>query len=116
MPQSIDGFLEECRSLISERKVDLFLNDPENRATAGLLAYSPSAILEELKELKPEDLFDGPAADKNSKYPGEVFVFKKDISGHCIYIKLKIRDVRGRKDLFMMSFHPDRPPKKGSLI
>lgn len=118
LPKIVNDFLNECRILIDSQEkrkdrthlyVDLFLNDPETKATINLLAYSTRNVLQELKELKAEDLFDGPTPDRNSKYPGELFIFKKVVGEHFLYIKLKIRVFGGKKQLFMMSFHPDRP-------
>ncbi|HCJ56148.1 MAG TPA: hypothetical protein DHV55_01225 [Clostridiaceae bacterium] len=109
MPLSADDFLCECRLLIDARQVDLFLNDADNRATVNLLSYSVRNVLQELRDLEASNLHSGPVPDNNSKYPGEVFIFKKSIGGYLLYIKLKIREVNGRKQLFMMSFHPDRP-------
>jgi hypothetical protein len=109
LSQNVDEFLAECRTLINARKVDLFLNDPDNKNTVNLLAYSQSNVLQELQELTSSDLFEGPVPDNNSKYPGEVFIFKKQVRDLYLYIKLKIRDVRGQKEVFLMSFHPDRP-------
>ena len=111
MAQSVDDFLQECCLLIDRRLVDPFTNDKDNKATLNLLGYSIKALLEELKDLESKDLFRGPNPDRSSKHPGDVWEFKKVIQGHLIYIKLKIRifDSGKRKDLFVMSFHPDRP-------
>lgn len=109
MSQCVEEFLCECKTLISARKFDLFLNDHDNRNTMNLLLYTPSNILQELIELEITDLYKGPEPDNNSKYPGEVFIFKKSIQSYLIYIKIKIRDVKGRREVFLMSFHPDRP-------
>lgn len=106
MHSTVDEFLSECRELINNRKVDLFLNDPDNRATMELLKYTPRAVLQEILELEPKDLFEGPVLDKDFKYPGEVWIFKKEVNSILLYIKLKIR-VRNDKDVFLMSFHPD---------
>ncbi len=109
MHTCVDEFLPDCKQLIKERKVDLFLNDADNKSTVNMLGYSVLNVLQELSELTADDLFDGPVPDKNSKYPGDVFIFKKSVQGHLLYIKLKIREAKGRKEVFMMSFHPDRP-------
>lgn len=107
LPKDIESFLEKCRELIDKGNVDLFLNDRENRSTMELLGYNPRALKQELKELVPNDLDKGPEKDKDIKYPGDVWIFKKYISGICIYIKLKIR-IRNNEEVFLMSFHPDR--------
>lgn len=107
LPTDVEDFLEKSRELIDQGKVDLFLNDHDNRSTMELLGYNPRALKQELKELQPNDLDKGPEEDKDAKYPGDVWIFKKYISGLRIYIKLKIR-IRNNEDLFLMSFHPDR--------
>lgn len=103
---TVDDFLTECRELIKENKVDLFLNDPDNRSTMEMLGYTPRAILQEIIELESKDLYKGPKMDKDSRYPGEVWEFKKEVKSILLYIKLKIR-IRNGKDVFLMSFHPD---------
>lgn len=109
MSNATNDFLVECCGLIDSRKVDPFTNNPETKQTLNLLAYSVRAMLQEIKELEPTHWIKGPVKDHSSKYPGDVWVFKKVIEGYLIYIKLKIREVGGRKELFVMSFHPDRP-------
>lgn len=106
-------FLQECITLVNQRKVDPFTNDQDNRNTLNMLGYSVTNMLQEIKDLNASDLSKGPVPDKSSKYPGNVWIFKKNIQGHLIYIKLKIRVIGDYKELFVMSFHPDRPPKGG---
>ena len=113
MPQNVHDFLQECISLIDNRKVDPFTNDPDNRNTLNMLGYSVRNMLQEIKELKDSELFQGPVPDRSSKHPGDVWIFKKNIMGHLIYIKLKIRTIGSYKELFVMSFHPDRPQQGG---
>lgn len=107
MHTKVEDFLVECRELIDKRQIDLFLNDPENRATMEMLAYTPRAMTQEIRDIEPKDLFKGPVEDYDRSHTGHVWIFKKPIKGILIYIKLKIR-VRGGKEVFVMSFHPDR--------
>lgn len=72
-----------------------------------MLGYNPRALMQELKELTPNDLDKGPETDKDNRYPGDVWIFKKCICGKLMYIKLKIR-VRNNQEVFLMSFHLDR--------
>lgn len=108
LSQSVDSFLDECRELIRQRKVDPFTNDIDTKNTLNMLGYSTRAMLQEIFELEVDDLYKGPKKDKNSKYPGEVWEFKKEVQGILLYIKLKIRIIGDRRELFVMSFHPDR--------
>ena len=89
-------------------RVDPFTNNPETKATLNMLKYNPSAMLQEIKELKSSHLYKSAEPDDNSRFPGEVWQFKKLVKGHLIYIKLKIKDINGFKKLFVMSFHLDR--------
>jgi hypothetical protein len=110
LPQSVDDFLQESIRFIDSRNVDPFTNNPETKATLDMLGYSIRAMLQEIKELDRNNLFRGPTPDNSLRHTGEVWEFKKVVQGHLIYIKLKIRNFsNGRKDLFVMSFHPDRP-------
>lgn len=109
MPQSVEDFLQRCRELIDTKKVDPFTNDPDTKQTLNILAYSVAAMLQELRELEPCHCVTGPLPDHNSKYGGYVWIFKKPVQGHLLYIKLKIRAVGTNEELFVMSFHPDRP-------
>ena len=106
MYSTVADFLNECHNLIKEGKVDLFLNDPDNRRTMEILGYNPEALLQEILELESKHLYKGPKMDKDSRYPGEIWEFKKEVQSILLYIKLKIR-VRNGKDVFLMSFHPD---------
>jgi len=63
-------------------------------------------MLQEIKELEFKDYHGGPYPDRDSKYPGPVWIFKKIIGGYSIYIKLKIR-ITSRQELFVMAFHID---------
>lgn len=109
MGQSTNDFLNDCVDLIKNRKVDPFTNDPDNKSTLNLLGYSVRNMLQEIKELNESFLYKGPIPDDNSKHPGDVWIFKKPINGYVIYIKLKIRVIGNYRELFVMSFHPDRP-------
>jgi hypothetical protein len=108
LSQNVGDFLDECRELIQQRKVDPFTNDLDTKNTLDMLGYSIRAMLQEIKELESTHLHKGPKKDKNSKYPGEIWEFKKEVQGTLLYIKLKIRVICDRKELFVMSFHPDR--------
>ncbi|WP_366924782.1 hypothetical protein MFMK1_001782 [Metallumcola ferriviriculae] len=109
--QYVEDFLDECGKLIDARQVDPFTNNPETKATLNILGYNPRVMLQEIKELEPDTLYKGPVPDIDSKYLGNVWIFKKDIQGYVIYIKLKIRIYRHYRELFVMSFHIDRPRK-----
>lgn len=91
LSQCINQFLSESRVLIDNRQVDPFLNDQDNKSTLNLLGWSPRNMLDELKNLQPSDLCRGPLPDHSSKYPGDVWIFKKCIDGYLLYIKLKIK-------------------------
>lgn len=107
MHNTVEDFLTECCDLIDKRQVDLFLNDYDNRSTMELMGYNPRAVMQEIKELKANNLYEGPIGDHNSKHGGYVWIFKKEVNGVLLYIKLKIR-LRNGKEVFLMSFHPDR--------
>jgi len=109
LSQNVEDFLSECRDLIGQRKITLN-HDAEatrkRRETLDKLGYSIQAMLQEIKDLNSNDLHSGPEQDYN--YPNEVvWIFKKVIQGNLIYIKIKIRKIPIRKDLFVTSFHLD---------
>ena len=109
MYQDIEDFLKNCRELIEQRKVILNPKEDAKRRridTLDKLEYNIRAMLEEIKELSPNDLHSGPEKDYN--YPNdEVWIFKKDIKGYLIYIKIKIRQIPIGKELYVISFHLD---------
>ncbi|HZK83077.1 MAG TPA: hypothetical protein VFC58_00060 [Desulfosporosinus sp.] len=109
MSQDVKDLLSECRELIAQRKVTLNQKEDAKRRrleTLDKLEYNIRAMLEEIKELSPNDLHSGPETDHN--YPNEVvWIFKKEIKGYLIYIKFKIRQIPIGKDLFVTSFHFD---------
>jgi hypothetical protein len=80
LPQNTDDFLQKCRDLIDTRKVDPFTNDSDNHNTLNLLGYSVRNLLQEIKDLEACNLFQGPLPDRSSKYPGDVWIFKKKYS------------------------------------
>ena len=109
LSQNVEDFLSECRELIGQRKVS---PNPDaeatrkRRETLDKLGYNIPAMLQEIKELSPSDLNKGPEKDHN--YPNEVvWMFKKEINGLIIYIKIKIRQIPTGKNLFITSFHID---------
>jgi hypothetical protein len=111
LPNDINDYLAKCCKLIDESKkdkkrVDPFTNNQETKETLNLLGYSVSAMLQEIKELKEDNWDKGPEPDKSSKHPGDIWVFIKRIQNYTIYIKLKIRNLNGYDQLFIMSFHP----------
>ncbi|NJD04410.1 MAG: type II toxin-antitoxin system MqsR family toxin [Ruminiclostridium sp.] len=109
MGQDVNDFLAKCCLLIDERYVDPFTQNLETKDTLNLLGYSIKAMLQEIKELGEADLIKDPEPDKDSKYPGDVWIFIKKVQTYNIYIKLKIRELKnGDKQLFIMSFHPAR--------
>ena len=103
-----DDFLTECCLFIDTGQIHYLSNRKKNKDTLNLLQYSIPAMLQEIKELIGGDLYKGPVPDSDSKYPGDVWVFKKVIKGYPIYIKLKNKDFGddGRL-LLIMSFHID---------
>lgn len=109
MSQDVEDFLEKCRELIDQRKVTLNPKEDAKRRrieTLDKLEYNIRAMLEEIKDLSSNDLHSGPETDHN--YPNEVvWIFKKDIKGYLIYIKIKIRQIPIGKDLYVTSFHLD---------
>jgi hypothetical protein len=109
LSQNVEDFLSECRELIGQRNVS---PNPDaeatrkRRETLDKLGYNIPAMLQEIKELSPGDLNKGPEKDHN--YPNEVvWMFKKEIKGLIIYIKIKIRQIPTGKNLFITSFHID---------
>lgn len=109
MSQDVEDFLRECRELIAQRKVTINPKKDAKRRrieTLDKLEYNIQAMLEEIKELSPIDLHSGPEPDH--VFLDEVmWIFKKEIKGYLIYIKIKIRQIPIGKDLYVKSFHLD---------
>lgn len=106
MQVKAEQFLRQCCILIDDGKVDPFTQNPKTKSTLNTLGYNVKVMLQEIKELKFQNYHGGPYHDRDSKYPGDVWIFKKIINSYSIYIKLKIR-VTSKEELFVMSFHID---------
>ena len=104
---NVDDFLNKCRYLIGNRSVDPFTQNLKTKRTLNLLGYSVRGMLNEIHDLTNSDLHGGPYPDRESKYGGRVWIFKKIIEGYSIYIKLKIRVDNSNEELFVMAFHID---------
>lgn len=102
-----EDFLKECYLLIQSRSIHFLSKKKKNKDTLNLLGYNIAVMLQEIIELTEGDLHEGPVPDDNINYPGNVWIFKKNISGYPIYIKLKFKLIEGVKLLLIMSFHLD---------
>lgn len=61
----------------------------------------------EIFDLSINDYYKGPKKDFDTRRPGEIWEFKKDIDGTIFYIKIKIVDEDGEKVLKCIGFHED---------
>ena len=102
--KSITDFLKTAKSLISSGYYD-FVPRTKNIRSIAQLGFTISDVKDTLMDLVPSDYYSGPDTDRDRE--GMVWVFKKNIDGLKIYIKLKIRQGGSRTDLVCISFHVD---------
>jgi hypothetical protein len=83
----VNQFLEEFFDLINDEK---FFTVPrkKNSDCLATLKLFEDDVIDEVLSLTYKDYVSGPHKDNNGT--GDIWVFGKVISGHLIYIKLKI--------------------------
>lgn len=114
--EEVEKFLKELK-----QKVDIFdilvLDDRgKNAQTLNDLEITPSKRKEVIKELKPEDYYQGPLDEKmQGLLP--MWVFGKTIKGHEVYIKISMGKPNSKAICisFHISEHPMDYPFKSKL-
>ncbi|MEC1410834.1 hypothetical protein P9C93_09525 [Bacillus safensis] len=112
--QNSKSFLKEAKRLISRGKYD-FIPRTYDHPTGKKVRFKealldigltePNQIWQEILNLKPSECVKGPELDVARPREGKViWIFKKEINGVIVYIKLRIRT---KGDCVCLSFHED---------
>lgn len=101
---TIHAFLEDAKSLIVAGRCD-FVPRRKNMQALALHGLTIQDAKEEILALLVGDYYKGPKLDFDR--PGEIWEFKKKISGSQFYIKLKIMKEDGEDVLKCLGFHDD---------
>ena len=100
--EDVAKFLKNAKSLISNG--DVFIaKRTTNLQDIVEIGLSMDGVKQELLDLSVEDYSKGPEPDRD--FPGEVWVFGKEILGHEVYIKIKIDQRAKHKKVTCISFH-----------
>lgn len=102
----IQAYLHSAKQLISNGKYDFVTRRKNMQALAqhGLTVADAKA---EILSLVVSDYYSGPKQDNDPNRTGDVWEFKKNISGNQFYVKTKIVQENGNYILKCLSFHED---------
>lgn len=99
--QDVRRFLERVRALLQSRENFFVIPRRSTLEELACLGMKESDLLEEIKGLSEQDYSSGPESDRDPDYPGEIWVFGKEIDEIEYYIKLKIE----AGQVIVISFH-----------
>ncbi len=102
----ISEFLEEAKKLISSDRYD-FVPRRKNMQSLALHGLTINDAKGEILGLVVSDYYKGPKMDLDPSRPGDIWEFKKCISGINFYIKVKIVTENGKDVLKCLGFHED---------
>lgn len=116
----VEYFLSELRGILASADYELDIikrkktenpSDPFTTENTMIdLNFDTDDVKNELVSLNPRDYLENILDDKDNSRP-PFWVFKKEIQGKDVYIKIKIRSKQDKKVL-CMSFHYPRYPLK----
>ena len=109
----VKQFLKELKDLIYEKGLIVW-NLGRNRISLLELGLTIVQRKEIILSLSVEDYSSGPVKDKN--YPGDYWVFGKQVGSVEIYIKLKIAGEAGEEHAICYSFHEAERPLQYPFI
>lgn len=102
----IATYLTEVKRLLSEGKYD-FVPRRKNMQALAHHGLTITDAKNEILGLAVGDYYKGPKQDFDSNRPGDVWEFKKNISGIQFYLKVKIVQENGEDVLKCLGFHED---------
>jgi len=103
--QVINQILADMRAALDAKKRD-FVPRKINMDTLAKLGLTPTDAYDEIYDLAPEHYFEGPITDRGKHSEDDLWVFKKIIMGHMVYIKFKIKYLDNGQ-IKVVSFHLD---------
>ena len=96
-------FLKDFKKIVTQERGLYIVDRKENLKSLIQLGFTKRNCKHEILNLSASDYCAGPKPDKDR--PGEVWEFGKRISGHDIYIKLKIAKAGSVRIAKCISFH-----------
>lgn len=100
-------FLKHAKALIADGSV-VVVRRRINLQDIAEIGLTIGGCKQELLSLSTEHYSSGPEPDHD--FPGDVWVFGKDILDHEVYIKLKIDSTERARQLTCISFHIAKHP------
>jgi len=101
-------FLKEFKKIVTQKRGLDIVGRKENLNSLIELGLTKKNCEYEILSLSVSDYCAGPKPDKNR--PGVIWEFGKKISGHSVYIKLKIAEVGSVRIAKCISFHVAQHP------
>lgn len=101
----VENILHDMRDALQQGKF-LFVKRQKNMDTLSALGILQSEVRDELLDLTFSDYVNGPEVDYDYPRSDRLWVFKRGIGGHIIYIKLKVEYKTDGK-VRVISFHID---------
>lgn len=108
--EAVIFFLKEVKNTITKKDTDrqgwIFVKRKENMACLAELGFIFRDVRHVILRLTVSDYCKGPLQDP--KFPGDVWIFGKNMASKEIYIKLKLASFERLKIVRVISFHPAR--------
>ncbi len=102
----ITAYLTDVKRLVYAGKFD-FVPRRKNMQDLSQHGLTIKDAKNEILGLVVSDYYKGPKNDLDSRYPGDIWEFKKDIDGVRFYVKIKIVHENGEDILKCIGFHED---------
>lgn len=102
----IAAYLVMIKNLLSAGKYD-FVPRRKNMQALAQHGMTITDAKNEILGLAVGDYYKGPKQDLDSKRPGDIWEFKKDVDGTQFYVKVKIVQENGDDILKCLGFHED---------
>lgn len=101
----IEKVLSDMRTAISDKKC-IPISRKKNMDTLAQLGITWKDVFTEIYSLSKNDYYSGPSVDRDFPRSDLLWVFKKNIDGHLIYIKTKVV-YQQNGEIKIVSFHFD---------
>jgi hypothetical protein len=99
--------LDEVIEAIRTCRIDI-VNRTKNQETRLLLGITVCEQEDMVRSLTQHDYHEGPLDDRDTIRGGKLWVFKTELMGHPIYVKVKVIEIEdGRRIVKAISCHID---------
>ena len=106
-PNQVSQFLKRFKALVSEGEF-LIVRRQANIQGIIDIGLTLEGCKQEILDLSIENYSSGPEPDRD--YPGDIWVFGKDVLGQEVYFKLKIDEFDAAEQAVCISLHPALHP------